>query len=195
MLYHSIPIQVSTWPTSFHQLYSMMKLAAVDAAHAKIPNKNIRTISLAICEGRIRGDFYSSSKAPLRSQKTNFERRAIAANAGQPRSYHNAREIKRQARGVSRLRMIGSGSARASVRTGTLACPLATWRNPSGQARLRVLPIKPARARTFTMLDAPGGDQYAVGEASHVRGVPSGDRWRPPIPNFWRAIPFRCPAP
>src|SRR6266404_3168770 len=61
MLYHSIPIQVSTWPTSFHQLYSMMKLAAVDAAQAMIPNKNIRTISFAICEGRIRGDFYSSS--------------------------------------------------------------------------------------------------------------------------------------
>src|SRR6266850_5484348 len=61
MLYHSIPIQVSTWPTSFHQLYSMMKLAAVDAAHARIQNKNIRTTSLAICEGRIRGDFYSSS--------------------------------------------------------------------------------------------------------------------------------------
>src|SRR6266853_355500 len=61
MLYHSTPIQVSTWPTSFHQLYSMMKLAAVDAAQEMIPNKNIRTISLAICEGRIKGDFYSSS--------------------------------------------------------------------------------------------------------------------------------------
>src|SRR5258708_29808329 len=61
MLYHSIPIQVSTCPTSFHQLYSMMKLAAVDATHARIQNKNIRTTSLAICEGRIRGDFYSSS--------------------------------------------------------------------------------------------------------------------------------------
>src|SRR3981189_3689898 len=70
MLYHSIPIQVSTWPTSFHQLYSMMKLAAVDAAQEMIPNKNIRPISLAICEGRIRGDFYSSSNgAPSKPQK------------------------------------------------------------------------------------------------------------------------------
>src|SRR5882672_256959 len=61
MLYHSMPIQVSTWPTSFHQLYSMMKLAAVEAAQAMMPSKNIRTISLAICEGRIRGFFYLSS--------------------------------------------------------------------------------------------------------------------------------------
>src|SRR5258708_24490782 len=70
MLYHRIPMQVSTWPTSFHQLYSMMKLAAVDAAQEMIPNKNIRPISLAICEGRIRGDFYSSSnRAASKPQK------------------------------------------------------------------------------------------------------------------------------
>src|SRR5882762_7858533 len=81
MLYHSIPIQVSTWPTSFHQLYSMMKLAAVDAAQEMIPNKNIRPISLAICEGRIRGDFYSSSNgAASKPQKTNVERHSIAVN-------------------------------------------------------------------------------------------------------------------
>lgn len=44
---------------------------------------------------------------------------------------------------------------------------------------------------TFTMLDAPGSDQYAVVDASHVRGAASDDRWRPPIPNFLRAAPFR----
>jgi hypothetical protein len=44
---------------------------------------------------------------------------------------------------------------------------------------------------TFTMLDAPGSDQYAVVDASHVRGEPSDDRWRPPIPSFWRVVPFR----
>src|SRR6266404_558207 len=69
MLYHSIPIQVSTCPTSFHQLYSMMKLAAVDATHARIQNKNIRTTSCAICEGRIRGDFYSSSNGAASQQQ------------------------------------------------------------------------------------------------------------------------------
>src|SRR6266699_2061231 len=70
MLYHSMPIQVSTCPTSFHQLYSMMKLAAVVAAQAMIASKNIRTISLAICEGRIRGDFYLlGNRAASKPQK------------------------------------------------------------------------------------------------------------------------------
>src|SRR5882672_10130523 len=72
MLYHSMPTQVSTCPTSFHQLYSMMKLAAVDAAQAKIPNKNIRTISLAICEGRIKGDSYLSSNGAASNPENKF---------------------------------------------------------------------------------------------------------------------------
>jgi hypothetical protein len=41
----------------------MMKLAAVDAAQATIPNKNMRTISLATCEGRIKGEFYLSGNS------------------------------------------------------------------------------------------------------------------------------------
>jgi hypothetical protein len=36
----------------------MMKLEAVEAAQAAIPNKNMRAISLASCEGRIKGEFY-----------------------------------------------------------------------------------------------------------------------------------------
>ena len=40
------------------------------------------------------------------------------------------------------------------------------------------------------MLDVSVHDQYAVLEASHLRGAHSGDRWRPPIPSSLSAILF-----
>ncbi len=53
MLYHSMLIQVLACPTSFHQLYSMMKLAAVVVAHPRTSNNTASTMRLRICEGRI----------------------------------------------------------------------------------------------------------------------------------------------
>jgi len=44
MLYHSIPIQCQP-VRPLPPIVFMMKLAAVDAAHARIQNKNIRTTS------------------------------------------------------------------------------------------------------------------------------------------------------
>src|SRR5712692_5434338 len=54
MLYHSMLTQVSTWPTSFHQLYSTMKLARVLIEPRMSANSTASRISLRICEGRIR---------------------------------------------------------------------------------------------------------------------------------------------
>ena len=54
MLYHSMLIQVPTCPTSLHQLYSMMKLAAVVIAQRLSANIAASTIRFRIFEGCIR---------------------------------------------------------------------------------------------------------------------------------------------
>src|SRR5690349_21558176 len=57
VLYHSMLIQVSTCPTSFHQLYSMMKLAMALVEPKMSANSTASRIRLRICEGRIKQDF------------------------------------------------------------------------------------------------------------------------------------------
>jgi len=54
MLYHSMLVYVSTCPTSFHQLYSMMKLAMVLVKRSRMSaNSAGSRIRLRIHEGRI----------------------------------------------------------------------------------------------------------------------------------------------
>src|ERR1039457_6878222 len=68
MLYHSMLTQVLTCATSFHQLYSMMKLAAVGSTqptNAKATNTKMKT---RICEGRIKAIFAYPAVAPLGGQ-------------------------------------------------------------------------------------------------------------------------------
>ncbi len=57
MLYHSMLTQVLTCATSFHQLYSMMKLAAVGTAQPKNANTTNIRMKARIWEGRIRAIF------------------------------------------------------------------------------------------------------------------------------------------
>src|SRR5712691_7964509 len=54
ILYHSMLIHVSTCPTSFHQLYSTMKLAMVLVEPRMSANSTASRIRLRIGEGRIR---------------------------------------------------------------------------------------------------------------------------------------------
>ena len=53
MLYHSMLIQVPTCPTSFHQLYSMMKSAAVAMAQRPTATSTARITKFRIFEGCI----------------------------------------------------------------------------------------------------------------------------------------------
>src|SRR5712692_9693451 len=54
MLYHSMLIHFSTCPTSFHHLYSMMKLAMVLVKASRMSaNSTASRIRLRICERRI----------------------------------------------------------------------------------------------------------------------------------------------
>src|SRR5208337_2966466 len=57
MLYHSMLTQVLTCATSFHQLYSMMKLAAVGIAQPINANETNTRMTTRICEGRIEAIF------------------------------------------------------------------------------------------------------------------------------------------
>jgi hypothetical protein len=41
------------------------------------------------------------------------------------------------------------------------------------------------------MLDAIGGDQYAVSELDRAYGKPGGDRWPPQTPNSLSLLKFR----
>src|SRR5712692_7667320 len=65
MLYHSMLIHVSTCPTSFHQLYSMMKLAMVLVERRMSANSTASRIRLRICEGRIKQDFRFGPEFPI----------------------------------------------------------------------------------------------------------------------------------
>ena len=57
MLYHSMLTHVLTCATSFHQLYSMMKLAAVGIAQPRNANDTNTRMKTRICEGRIKAIF------------------------------------------------------------------------------------------------------------------------------------------
>jgi hypothetical protein len=65
MLYHSMLTHVLTWATSFHQLYSMMKLAAVGTAQPINANETSTKMKTRICEGRIKAIFECPAVAPL----------------------------------------------------------------------------------------------------------------------------------
>src|SRR5271165_2720687 len=65
MLYHSMLTHVLTWATSFHQLYSMMKLAAVGIAQPIKANPINTRMKTRICEGRIKAIFECSAVALL----------------------------------------------------------------------------------------------------------------------------------
>src|SRR5208283_392093 len=69
MLYHSMLNQVLTCATSFHQLYSMMKLAAVGIAQPINANATNARMKTRICEGRIRAIFECPAVALLRGQE------------------------------------------------------------------------------------------------------------------------------
>ena len=65
MLYHSMLTHVSTCATSFHQLYSTIKLEAVGIAQVANANNKSRKIKIRICEGRIRAISARAAVAPL----------------------------------------------------------------------------------------------------------------------------------
>src|SRR5664280_862874 len=69
MLYHSMLTHVLTCATSFHQLYSMMKLATVGTAQPIKANDSNTRMKTRICEGRIRAIFECPAVAPLRGQE------------------------------------------------------------------------------------------------------------------------------
>src|SRR5208283_5092585 len=82
MLYHSMLTHVSTCATSFHQLYSMMKLAVVGIAQMANARNNSRKITTRICEGRIRGIFACPPVARFRAKRTHLGRHGITLSAG-----------------------------------------------------------------------------------------------------------------
>ena len=78
MLYHSMLIQVPTCPTSFHQLYSMMKLAAVAIAQRPSGNSTARISRFRIFEGCIRDRRTLNSGADSKQRKRRWICRSIA---------------------------------------------------------------------------------------------------------------------
>ena len=69
MLYHNMLTHVSTCATSFHQLYSMIKLAAVGIAQRINAKETITRINVRIWKGRIESIFECPAEAPLRGQE------------------------------------------------------------------------------------------------------------------------------
>ena len=87
MLYHSMLTQVLTCATSFHQLYSMMKLAAVGMAQPRNASDTNTRMKTRIWEGRIKAILACPAVAPLPA-KTIFS--DAASPLGQVvESYHS----------------------------------------------------------------------------------------------------------
>jgi hypothetical protein len=70
--------QVLTCATSFHQLYSMMKLAAVGTAQPRKANDTTTKMKTRIWEGRIKAILECPAVAPFPGQETDLERHGIA---------------------------------------------------------------------------------------------------------------------
>src|ERR1700733_6347650 len=88
MLYHNMPTQVFTCPTSFHQLYSITKSAAVELAQSAITTRIPRTIKLRICEGRIRRSYQGRATARFDAEQRRLRPCSLLVDVGRPRSYH-----------------------------------------------------------------------------------------------------------
>src|SRR5580704_14293361 len=84
MVYHSMLTQVPTCPTSFHQLYSIVKLAARVIAQKLSVNSTASMSRFRIFEGRIRDCRTFYSRADSKQRKVRWIYRSIAILAQPP---------------------------------------------------------------------------------------------------------------